>query len=202
MVSRSSFMSSHELPHQTLSWWKHLEDVLKRFFVFIFRKRLQDVFIKTNIFALLIRLQKMSSRRYQDEYIRLTHTSSEDVLIKTKHIRLGHTSSRRLQDVFKTSSRRFQDVLPRHLQNVFKMSCKKVFKTSSRSFQEVLNASSRRYQGEYIHLTHASSEDVLIKTKHIRLGHTSSKQKKFSRSFQDVFKTSSRSLQNIYKTSC
>ena len=177
MISRSSFMSSHELPHQTLSWWKHLEDVLKRFFVFIFRKRLQDVFIKTNIFALLIRLQKMSSRRYQDEYIRLTHTSSEDVLIKTKHIRLGHTSSRRLQDV-----------LPRHLQNVFKMSCKKVFKTSSRSFQEVLNTSSTRYQGEYIHLTHASSEDVLIKTKHIRLGHTSSKH------FQDIFKTSPRCL--------
>ena len=41
------------------SWWRHLEDV----FVFVFRRRLQNVLIKRNIFALLIRLQKKSSRR-------------------------------------------------------------------------------------------------------------------------------------------
>ena len=85
-----------------------------------------------------VRLQKTSSRRLdQDEYIHLTHTSSEDVLIKTNIfvlvIRLQDvfkTFSRRLQDVFKTSSRRFQDV--------FKTSCKNVFKTSSRRLQDVL----------------------------------------------------------------
>ena len=47
------------------------------------------------MFALALRLQKMSSRRLgQDQYIRL-----------------GYTSSRRPQDVFKTPSRRLQNVL-------------------------------------------------------------------------------------------
>ena len=78
-------------------------------------RRLQDVFmktnlslLKTNIFVLSIRLQdvfKMFSRRLQD------------VLQK------------RLQDIFKTSSRR--------LQNVFKTSRKYVLKTSSRGFEDV-----------------------------------------------------------------
>ena len=65
-------------------------------------RRLQDVLIKTNMFVLALRLQKTSSRRLgQDQYIHL-----------------GHTSSRRLQDVFKKSSRRLQDILPRCLQDV------------------------------------------------------------------------------------
>ena len=34
----------------------------------------------------------------------------------------------------------------RHLQNIFKRSCKNVFKTSSRRLQDVLNTSSRRLQ--------------------------------------------------------
>ena len=54
------------------------ENVLKKSFVFVFRRRLQDVFIKTNIFPLLIRLQKTSSRRFQNVF---------------------KTSSRRMQDV-------------------------------------------------------------------------------------------------------
>ena len=54
----------------------------------------EDVLIKTNIFALLIRLQKTSSRR----------------LHQGQHIRLGHTSSRRLQDVFKMFRKRLQDI--------------------------------------------------------------------------------------------
>ena len=84
------------------------EDVLKTSFVF--------VLTKTNMFALALSLQNTSSRRLgQDQYICL-----------------GHTSSRRLQDVFKMFSRRLQDVLPRCLQDVFKMSCKNIFKTSSR----------------------------------------------------------------------
>ena len=60
---------------------------------YVFRRRLQDVFIKTNIFVLAIRLQnvlKTSSRRLQDIF---------------------KTSSRRFENVFKTSSRRFQDLL-------------------------------------------------------------------------------------------
>ena len=57
-----------------------------------------------------LRLQKTSSRRLvQDKYIRLTHTSSEDVFIKTNLF----VFVVRLQDVFKTFSR--------HLQDAFKM---------------------------------------------------------------------------------
>ena len=78
------------------------EDVLKTSFVCVFRRRL-----------------------HQDEYIRLTHTSSEDVLIKTNILVLVI----RLQDVFKTFSRRLQDVLQKRFQDIFKTSCKDVFKT-------------------------------------------------------------------------
>ena len=93
----------------------HLDqDVLKTSFVFVFRKHL-----------------------VQDEYIHLSHTSSEarrlqDVLFKTNIFVLAI----RLQDVFKTflrrlpkmssrrlaktSSGRLQDLLQRYLQDVFK----------------------------------------------------------------------------------
>ena len=85
----------------------------------------QDISIKTNIFTLVMRLQKTSSRCLdQDEYISL-----------------GHMSSRRLQDVFKTSSRRFQDVFKmssRHLQNLHKTFCRHIVKISSKHLQEVL----------------------------------------------------------------
>ena len=70
---------------------------------------------------------KTSSRRLdQDEYVRLSLTSSEDVF-KTSWSRPIYSS---WLYVFKTSSRRFQDV--------FKTSCKNVFKTSSRRLQDVL----------------------------------------------------------------
>ena len=46
------------------------EDVLKTSFVFVFRGRLEDVLIKTNMFALALRLQKMSSRRLQDVLVK------------------------------------------------------------------------------------------------------------------------------------
>ena len=59
-----------------------------------FWRRLQDVLIKTNMFALAWRLQGVFWRCLgQDQYIRL-----------------GHMSSRHLQDVFKTSLKHFQDV--------------------------------------------------------------------------------------------
>ena len=90
-------------------------------------RRLQDVF-KTNIFALLIRLQKTSSRR------------PEDVLIKTNRFVLNI----RLQDLFKTFSRRLQDVFKTSCQDVFKTFSENVFKTPSRHFQDVFKTSSRR----------------------------------------------------------
>ena len=82
---------------------------------------------------------KTSSRRLdQDEYVRLSLTSSEDVLVKTNIFVLViclqdvlKTSSRRLQNVFKTSSRRLQDVFKmssRHLQDVLQRYLQDVFK--------------------------------------------------------------------------
>ena len=100
------------------------EDVFKTSFIFVFRRRLQDVLIKTNLLALLIRLQKTSSRRLdQDQYIRLDHTSSrrfQDVLQKLLK-GIFKTSSRRFKKVFMTSSRHLQDVLQRCAQDTFKM---------------------------------------------------------------------------------
>ena len=81
------------------------------------RRRLEYVF--------RLRLQKTRSRRLdQDEYSRLTHTTS-----------------RRLQDVFKTSSRHLQDMLPRSLQDVFKTSSRRLAKASSRHLQVVFQKS-------------------------------------------------------------
>ena len=104
-------------PSKHLSWWRRLEDVFR------------------------LRLQKTSWRRLdQDEYVRLSLTSPEDIFKKSsrrlgqdQYIRLGYTPSRRLQDVlqnvFMTSSRRLQDVL--------KTSSRRLVKISSRRFQDV-----------------------------------------------------------------
>ena len=97
---------------------------------------LDDIFIKTNIFALVIHLQKTSLRRLdQDQYIRLSHMSSRRLqdVFKTSSRRLAKTSSRRLQkclqDIFKTSPRRFEDV--------FKTSSKRLAMIPSRCFEDV-----------------------------------------------------------------
>ena len=50
-------------------------------------------------------------------------------LDQDQYIRLGHTSSRRLQDVFKTFSRGLEDI--------FKMPSRRLAKMSSRRFQDV-----------------------------------------------------------------
>ena len=100
--------------------------VFKTSFIFVFRTHLQDVLIKTNTFALVICLQKTSSRRLQD------------VLVKTNIFVLAiHLQDvfKRLQDVFKTSSRRLA-----------KTSTRRLTKTSSRRFQGVLKTSLRHLQ--------------------------------------------------------
>ena len=84
----------------------------------------------------------------QDQYIRLCHTSSthlQDVLpryLQDVFKTSSKTSSRHLQDFFKTFRRRLQDI--------FKASCHDVFKTSSKRLQDVLKnffkTSSRRLQ--------------------------------------------------------
>ena len=105
------------LPSKHSSWWRRLEDVLKTSFVLVFGRCLQDFLIKRNIFTLVIRLQKTSSRRLGQD----------------------HVLAIRFQDVFKMFSRRFQGAfkmssrcLAKPLHNIFKTSNKDVFKTFSR----------------------------------------------------------------------
>ena len=73
------------------------EDVLKTSFVFVFKSRLQDVLMETNIFLLIIR------RRVQD------------VLVKTNifglSIRLQDVLKIHLEDIFTTFWRRLQNIL-------------------------------------------------------------------------------------------
>ena len=79
---------------------------------------------------------KTSTRRLdQDEYIGLTHPSSEDVflikiIIIVLIIRLQDVLLSRFQEVFKTSSRRLATMSSGHLQDVFK--------TFTRYIQDVL----------------------------------------------------------------
>ena len=100
------------------------EDGLKTSFLFAFRRRLEDVLIKTNMFALALRLQKTSSRRLQD------------VLVKTSIFLLAI----RLQDVFKMFSRRLQDVLQKRLPDIFKASSRR-FEDVSSSLTVLVNTS-------------------------------------------------------------
>ena len=92
------------------------EDVLKTSWRHLSSSSSEDVLIKTNMFALALRLQDVLPRCLQDVF---------------------KTSSRRLQDVFKTSSRHLQDALKTssgRLQNIFKISSRHlqdVFKTFS-----------------------------------------------------------------------
>ena len=107
--------------------------LMKTSFVFVFRRRLQDV------------LRRLD----QDEYFRLSLTSLEDVF-KTKSRSRPIYSS--WPYVFKTSSRPFEDVFKscsKRLQNLFKASSRclqDVFKTPSRPLQGVFKTSSRHLQ--------------------------------------------------------
>ena len=122
-------------------------------FVFFFKKSLEDVkavFIMTNIFALVIRLQKTSRRLDQDKNICLIHMSSkrlQDVLLW----RSQDVLRKRLEDFFKTSWRCLEDVLTkswRCFQDILMKSCQEVFQTSSKLLQDILQrlTFSRRLQ--------------------------------------------------------
>ena len=98
------------------NYWKMRKsspNKIQQTFILMTSSSSEDALIKTNIFTLVICLQKTSSRHLgQDQYICLGHTSLrclQDVLQKC------------LQDVLKTSSRHLQDVLQRCLQDIFKM---------------------------------------------------------------------------------
>ena len=129
----------------------------------------EDVLIKTNMFALALRLQKTSSRRLQD------------VLVKINIFVLAIC----LQNVFKTSSGRLQDVLKtssRYRRDVFKTYSRLPSKISSRRFQGIpsssfvlLNTSSRSiqhvslYRG--IYLGNTISEKFMVSIQNLRERH-------------------------------
>ena len=125
----------------------------------------------------IVLMKTFSKRLDQDEYIRFTDASSEDVF-KTSWSRPMYSS---WSYVFKTFSRLLQDVLSRHLQNIFNTSSRRfqdVFKTSSRHLQDVLL---RRFQN-------------IFKTSSWRFQHvfktsSSYSQDVLQRCLQDVFKT-------------
>ena len=127
--------NSNEFFRKHSSWWRRLEDIFRLHLQRTSSRHLQDVFIKTNIFPLLIRLQKKSSRLLQD------------VLIKTNIlvlvIRPQDVLQNCLQDIFKTSSRRFEDVFKAFSRRIIKLncSCQQVFKMSSRYIQNVSDTS-------------------------------------------------------------
>ena len=108
--------------------------------------------IRLNEDVFSLRLQKTSWRRLdQDEYVRLSLTSSEDVFktfwsrpIYSSWPYVFKTSSRRLQDVFKTSSRRLAKTSSRHLQDIFKTYYQvKVFLVTQ--FQDIFETYSKRF---------------------------------------------------------
>ena len=93
---------------------------------------------------LLLSSEEVFRRLHQDEHIRLSHTSSEDVF-KMSWTNPTFVLVIRFQDVFKTSSRRAkmsfrhpQKVLLRRLQDIFKTSSRGLTKASLRHLQDVL----------------------------------------------------------------
>ena len=97
------------------------KDPLKTFFVFVFRRCLQDVLIKAKIIALVIHLYRTFSRGLQDVLIK------ENIFILVIY----------LQGIFKTFSRNLQDVLQKCLQEIFKTSWRRIAKISSRHVQDI-----------------------------------------------------------------
>ena len=89
--------------------WRRLEDFFHLSLQKTSSRRLQDIFIKTNIFTLPIYLQKTSSRLFEDVF------KSPQSVFKT--------SSRRLQDIFETSSRHFEDVFKTFARRMIKLNC-------------------------------------------------------------------------------
>ena len=114
-------------------------------------RRLEDVFR-------LLLLQKTSSTRPLDQH---------------QNIHLGHRSSRRLQNIFKTSSRpRLQGA--RYLEDVFKTSSRRLAKLSSRHLQDVFNV----YHQAKLFFKMSYGEDDVVRRwldKKNCLGHSSGK---------------------------
>ena len=106
--------------------WRCLEDILKTSFVFVFKRHLQDV------------LKASCSRRTYSPYLYVFRWCLQDVF-KTSWPRpiysswsfVFKTSSRRFQEVFKTSARRLAKRSSGQLQDVFKTFWRRLAKKSS-----------------------------------------------------------------------
>ena len=132
---------------------------MKTSFVFVFRRRLQDILVKTNIFVLAIHLQdafKTFTRRLQDVF----KTSCQVVFKKV------------CKNVFKTSSRHLQDDLQRYLLDVFKAYHQVKLFLLTRLW-EVFNTFLRRsfpkkviYRGVY--LGNTTSEKFLVSVQNLQ----------------------------------
>ena len=115
--------SKHTFSNMETMWLSIFEHLTQQTFVLMktSSRRLQDVLIKTNIFAFLIRLR----RRLQD------------VLVKTNifvlDVCLQDVFQKRLRDIFKTSCK---DVFQTFSRRIIKLkcSCKQVFETYSTHF--------------------------------------------------------------------
>ena len=115
-----------------------------------------------------------------DEDVLKTYSRRLD---QDQYICLGHTSSKRLQNVFKTSSRRLQDIFEMPCKNVFKdvlkMSLRCLAKTSQRRFQNVFKTSC-------IGVFKTFSRGII----------------KLKCSCWQVFKTSSRRIHHVFERYC
>ena len=107
------------------------EDVLNTYYVFIFTRRFQAelktfwsrwMYLPCTYF-LRTRCQEVLSHLDQDEYIRLGALSSRC---------LQYLFTLSLRRLAKKSSNHLRDVLPRHLQDVFKASSRRLVKMCSR----------------------------------------------------------------------
>ena len=99
------------------------EDVLKMCWRRLSSSSSEDVLIKTNIFAWVIRLQDVFktswSRPIYWSWLYVFKTSSRR-LVKTSSRRLAKTSSIHLQDVFKTSCK---DIFKMFSRRIIKLNC-------------------------------------------------------------------------------
>ena len=113
----------HTVSIMETMWLSIFEDLTQQTFVLMktSSRRLQDVLIKTNIFAFLIRLR----RRLQD------------VLVKTNifvlDVCLQDVFQKRLRDIFKTSCKAVFQTFSRRIIKL-KCSCKQIFETYSTHF--------------------------------------------------------------------
>ena len=131
-----------------------LEDILKTSFIFVFRRRLQDVFktfwSRRMYSSYLYVFSRCFQGNFKSSWSRPINwswlyvlKSLQDVL-KMYSSRLEDVLQKRLQHIlktssryFKTSSRHLQDMLLRRLQEIFKMFWRRLAKSFTRHLQDI-----------------------------------------------------------------